>query len=170
MDVYFDWCFRNDAELFNGVLLLRSVVVFVVCRMKVIGIDPGKNTGIAIYDRETRKLTDVYSDCFWGAIFGIEQLDKIHEIIVITELPQSKTVWHKDANSRGAIERTAVNVGSVIREAELIIEYLGISKIQTVIQRPQGKVNAKQFKKITGWDRRTNQHGRDAGMLCYGFG
>lgn len=132
----------------------------------VIGIDPSKRTGIAIY--KEGDLTEVYTGDFWEAIRRVEEFNS-DGLIVIIELPGTKTVWHKQASNRGAIERTAVNVGSVIREAELIIEYLDRNKIQTIIQRLVGKVSADTFKRITKWDGRTSQHSRDAAMLCYKY-
>jgi hypothetical protein len=142
--------------------------------LKVIGIDPGKETGIAIFDTITGLLENVYSSTFWGAITAIdlliaESLPDKYELCAIVELPKNKSVWHKGAKYRGAIERTAVNVGSVIREAELIIDYLKNCNIKTITQHPQGKVDADYFKRITGWTGRTNSHSRDAGMLCWGF-
>lgn len=31
------------------------------------------------------------------------------------------------------------------------------------------KLDATKFKQITGWKERTNEHGRDAAMLCFGY-
>ena len=135
--------------------------------MLIIGIDPGKNTGIAIYDPTRKVLTEVYMAKFWDAVELMRGLSRQDTVVI--ELPASKHVHHDEAVNKGAIQRTGVNVGSVIRESELLIELAGILKLPCIIQRPGGKTKAKAFKKITGWTGRTNQHNRDAGMLCYGM-
>ena len=88
---------------------------------------------------------------------------------VTIELPATKHVWHDTATKKPAIQRTGFNVGGVYREAELLIEKAGRLKLPCIIQKPQGKIKADEFKKITGWTARTNQHERDAGMLCFGM-
>jgi hypothetical protein len=141
--------------------------------MKVIGIDAGKATGLAIYDTETGQFDNVYSTTFWGAISAIDVLiahsmPGKYELAAVVELPTTKAVWHK-AKSDGAKNRTAVNVGSVIREAELIVEYLENHGIRVIKQHPRGKVDAAYFKRVTGWHGATNSHSRDAGMMCFGM-
>ena len=131
--------------------------------MRAIGIDPGKHTGIAIF--ENGSLTKLYESDFWGCIDAINE----KECFVIVELSTTKHVWHNKATSKGAIQRTGVNVGSCLREAELIVEYLIKNNINYQTQRPKGKVNSDMFKKITGWTKRTNQHTRDAALLVYGI-
>jgi hypothetical protein len=141
--------------------------------MKYIGIDPGKSTGLAIYDTETGSFDNVYSTTFWGAIAAIDVLiahsmpDK-YELAAVVEVPKTKSVWHK-AESDGAKNRTAVNVGTVIDKAELIVEYLENHGIRVIKQHPRGKVDAAYFKRVTGWQGATNSHSRDAGMMCYGL-
>lgn len=141
--------------------------------MKYIGIDPGKATGLAIYDTETGQFDNVYSTTFWGAINAIDVLiaqsmTGKYELCAVVELPTTKAVWHK-AKSAGAKDRAAVNVGSVIREAELIVDYLKEQGIRVITQHPRGKVDADYFKRVTGWQGVTNSHSRDAGILCYGL-
>ena len=133
-----------------------------------IGIDPGKSTGFAVYHIQEEKLVRLETLSFWSA-FGqtlIYEPDNVSRVVI--ELPDSKHVWHKDANGTAAIQRQAVNVGSVLREAELLamgIENAGYN-VQTT--NPRGKVDAKRFKMITGWTGQSNQHERDAGLLCFG--
>ena len=131
---------------------------------KVIGIDPGKHTGFAI--AIDGKLTNLIETDFWGCIDLLAEHD---DAIVVIELPDTKHVWHDEAKTKGAIQKTAGNVRSCIEKAELTIAWLHRNNRNYVIQRPQGKINAEKFKRITGWAGQTNQHTRDAGMLCYGL-
>lgn len=135
-----------------------------------IGIDPGKQTGLAVYDRFEKRLEIVARTTFWEAIEFIAQNYPQSQVRrVVIELPKSKAVWHNKATARGAIQRTSVNVGSVIREAELLVEYFKRAGYEVITQHPKGKRTAHQVKKITGYQGRTNEHTRDAIMLCWGL-
>lgn len=131
---------------------------------KVIGIDPGRNTAVAIC--VDGKITDLITTDFWGAVDHLE----IHpDATVILELPTTKHVWHNGSTSKKAIQRTGVNVGSCIREAELLRDYLHRNNRQYKTVHPQGKIDKALFKRITGWGKSTNSHTRDAGMLCFNY-
>lgn len=130
----------------------------------VIGIDPGKTTGVALC--KYGKIVELKSTDFWGAI---EAFEDYSDAFVVIELPDTKHVWHNGSTNKKAIQRTGVNVGSCIREAELLIQYLIRNGRDYVIQKPLGKRTGDQFKNITGWAKQTNQHTRDAGLLAYGF-
>jgi hypothetical protein len=131
---------------------------------KVIGIDPGKHTGVAVC--YGGKITGLVETDFWGCV---DTLNENKDALVIIEKPHSKSVWHNQATSNKAIQRTGVNVGSALREAELLIDYMLREKIDHHVMHPRGKVDAKKFKMITGWQGRTNQHTRDAGLLAFGI-
>lgn len=133
--------------------------------MKIIGIDPGIKTGVAVYDKTLGRLVDVFITDFWGAYEYTK--DNQHDILiqkVIIEVPQTKFNWHKSQHST-----TSANVGGIYREANLLadgIEKLGIKVIR---QHPQGKTTHDQIKRLTGWNKPTNEHTRDAIMLCWGY-
>ena len=133
-------------------------------KMIIIGIDPGQTAGIAILDTESsEKLIDVFCSDFRGSIDFIKEAD-----VVVVELPNIQRVLHK-AKVLKANQKTALRVGMVLREAQLLIKFAGIHKIQCVIQSPRGKINAEAFKKLTGWNKPINQHSRDAGILAWGM-
>ncbi len=134
-----------------------------------IGIDPGKNTGFAVYDRENKSVARVDTFTFWSAIEELNArypVDDVHRLIV--ELPRSKHVWHNNSTAKKAIQRASVDVGGVLREGELLVEYGIRSGYAVLTQHPQGKRTAAQVKKITGYQGRTNSHTRDAIMLAWG--
>lgn len=133
----------------------------------LIGIDPGINTGFAVLWKKENRLIECRSTDFWGALQSAEEWGKNFEIKVIVEKPGTKAVWHQGAQSQAAKNRTAVNVGSVIREAELIIERMKILGIECHVVPPKGKVTSAHFRRVTGWNFQTNQHARDAAMLLY---
>lgn len=133
--------------------------------MIAIGIDPGKSTGIGVY--ENGCLTKLFCTDFWGCIDFINSYKD--RSVFILEKPRTKTVWNKRlSNTMSKCLITGVNVGFVIKESELICEYLRREKQTFALQHPSGKLSNDEFKRITKWDGRTNQHMRDAGMLCFG--
>lgn len=136
--------------------------------MYVIGIDPGKDTGVAVFCTERKKLIAVDSTDFWGAIKFVQEYDFSIIAEIIIEVPNSKHVWHKGAANARALQRQGANVGSVVREAELLAA--GFERFGYNVKRvqPRKKYDAETFAAWTGWDRQTNQHGRDAAMMCFG--
>lgn len=137
-----------------------------------IGLDGGIHTGMAVYNRASGTFDEIKETTFQAAIWEITE--KYQSAIIIVELPTNKHVWHKAGGNIAVVQRTAVNVGSVLRESQLLVDtldYIGRRKgcdyeIRTV--PPQGKVDAERFRKLTGHNGRINQHGRDAALLCYG--
>lgn len=135
----------------------------------VIGIDPGKNTGFAVYDRSKKRLVSL-----WTIDFGlaIRKLEANHSEIdhVRIERPKTKYVWQsvKRQDLRAAMN-IAFRVGMNQREAQLLISECRRRQFRVVEMNPQGKIDQQRFRMLTGWEGRTNEHIRDAGMLCYGF-
>lgn len=125
-----------------------------------IGIDPGKNTGYAEYIVETGELLLETID-FW-ACYNMLKLMPRRGVLVHIESPKTKHNWHASK-----CNTTSVNIGMAYREMELLAE--GIERLGFHVKRihPQGKVDAKRFRQITGYKGSTNQHVRDAGMLAY---
>lgn len=131
---------------------------------RVIGIDPGKNTGLAEYDGSWC----VFKTTFWGAVDEVLFFAP-EETAVIVELPRSKHVWHGKGQNSKAMARTGVNVGSVVREAELLAERFIAFGYTVVTVHPKGKTTASHVKALTGYEGRTNQHTRDAIMLAWSY-
>jgi hypothetical protein len=137
----------------------------------VIAIDPGVNTGIGIFSVTRNELVLCQSFSFWDAIETIEKWIKEYRDVVdfIVENPNNKAVWRNGKN-KPIQNRMARNVGSVLRDANLIIEYIQRKGYLVTNCHPVGKLDQKKFALITGWQEKTNQHGRDAGMMAFNHG
>lgn len=133
----------------------------------IIGIDTGVNTGYAIYDMRTKKLLTV-------------ETIKVHEAILrILALRNEQVklfVRFEDARLRkwfGNKGKEALQgAGSVKRDAKIMEDFLkdyGIPYEAVAPKNNKTKVNADYFGKLTGWNKRTSEHGRDAGLLIYGL-
>lgn len=140
--------------------------------MITIGIDPGVTTGIAVWDCEQRKLTHVKSMSILEAMKQVREAFAFHgsDCFVIVEDARKRKVYNfADARAeRGPGVREGV--GSIKRDSSIWEEFLTAEKIPHLLRSPRiTKIDAKRFELQTGWDRITNQHGRDAAMIVFGL-
>jgi hypothetical protein len=135
-----------------------------------IGIDVGAHTGVAVWD---------------GKTFGVVEsmplhraLDFVHQYAIAST--DSVTVVFEDARQRtwfpkmtAAKDRARLQgAGSVKRDSTIWEDALtdwGIPFVKKAPKDNMTKLPAETFAKITGWTKRTNEHGRDAAMLVYGM-
>lgn len=140
----------------------------------IIGIDPGIFTGVAVYNRDTKRIDFYKTMSFWECYeyaAGIRRSTVSANYQFIIETPNSKRPMYArkdDVTGANRRERVAANIGSNRREAVLLadgIELLGLSvKRVTPTKR---KITAKDLERITGISARTSQHVRDAVALCW---
>jgi len=141
--------------------------------MKYIGIDTGVNTGIAVWDTDSRSFDRI--DCA-----------KIHvamEIVKNTILANPLTpvvVRFEDARQRRWIPDThdirremgrRQGAGSVKRDSQIWEDFLSDNGIRFEMRAPRynhTKMSADAFRNLTKWPKRTNSHERDAAMLVFG--
>lgn len=129
-----------------------------------IGIDTGVNTGIA-----------VWAD---GALQRVESMTITKAMRVVAEYPASTTkLYIEDARLwigfKGKTKQTDARLqgaGSVKRDAKIWEDWCSENGYKAVFVKPMGnsaKKNAADFKRITKWQGKTNEHARDAGMLVF---
>ena len=140
-----------------------------------IGVDPGTHTGIAAWIPSKRILVMCESD----GIIGAQQ--------TILDFKAQKNVeieiWIEDARKAGRggkyasakaqknANSKAQGAGSVKRDSAIWEEFCKYHQIRYSKLAPNRritKLNKDQFALRTRWQGRTNEHGRDAGMLVYG--
>ena len=130
---------------------------------RYIGIDPGVNTGFAVWNREAKELQHVSTLMLHQAMALVEQLytedPDLQVIIEDARLVRFKT---SAARQQGA--------GSVKRDCKAWEDYLKAKGIPYQFTRPNKaitKYTADQFTRYTGYAGRTSSHARDAAMLVY---
>jgi len=134
----------------------------------VIGVDPGTHTGYAVYSVERRAFLEILTLTFWETFDMVTQYNPEWTKIVV-EVPSTKAVWQAmPKTGLRSLQRQAVNVGGVLREAELMADGLFNAGYLVIRAHPIGKTDKKRFQRVTGFMGRLNQHQRDAGMLCWG--
>lgn len=141
-----------------------------------IGIDPGTETGIAVYDRQTGQIVLAQTVDFWTLFLEVlkdyppDQTDVIVEDARLNKPTFAKEGdWHMNPDrfirKREKISR---NVGGVQIESRLIIQGLKARGYAVKPIRPSGeKWDARTCQRITGYTGRTSSHARDAIRFCY---
>jgi len=144
-----------------------------------LGIDPGVKTGLAVWNVEEQDFEALCTSDFW-AVYDEVMLHDTKEVVIIIEDPGriSKT-WHA-ASSKSVAAEIGRRVGANCEQARLLIErftelgytvhsYVPTGKTKRGGAWKKSKEAAKHFKDITGYEGRTNEHTRDAGMMVYGL-
>lgn len=131
----------------------------------IIGIDPGANTGIAYFVGGKLDRLQTISPCV------------IHEVLtgasrVIFE--DSRLISHvfTTTKNRASALKMARNVGEIDAWCKLIVSQCAAKGIPVHGISPKGKgakLNAEEFEKVTGWDKSSNQHERDAAMCAWAY-
>lgn len=142
--------------------------------MLYIGIDPGVNTGLAVWDDSRQKFVRVETLGIVTAMVELIEFLRYHgamdDCYIYIEDARQRTYLPRERNLseyRGKL----MGAGSVKRDCaiwEEFADYYGIP-IQLVPPRKGAtKWDADYFKKVTGWTGRTSNHARDAALLVFG--
>ena len=137
----------------------------------LIGIDAGKDTGMCFYNTDRKEVCDLKTTDFFGCIHELKMLKNLSVKVYIEDPNLNKPVFITETMKKKAVQvalRKAQNVGMNKREASLLIQWMKENGIDYETIRPtQKKLNDEQFRRITGYNKRSNQHVRDAAMLVY---
>ena len=131
-----------------------------------IGIDPGIVSGFAIWNKEGKKLEDVKSYKLHELFSIIKWTKERASIFVYIENPNT---WVQFRNTSPSPHQQQ-GAGGVKQTYKHIVEFLTDHNIEFVPTKLQGnmkKVKADYFKTLTGYQGKTNEHGRDAALLVF---
>lgn len=136
----------------------------------VIGIDPGVRTGIAVKDLRTGRLIEVVTEPIHRAFRRVWQWQGQGNIAVYVEDARQRK-WFNDAHLNPKEKRgLAMGAASVKRDCtawEDMLSDAGITYFLVAPKNNKTKLAPELFKKITGWERKSSVHSRDAAMLIY---
>jgi hypothetical protein len=132
----------------------------------VIGIDPGKNTGIAIKDIGKDKLIFMKTMMIHEAFdIVLKHIKESYILVEDAHLWNDKSAKNYNARAQGA--------GSIKRDCTIWKDFLKDHAAFFDMPRPMTKkvkdIKHKEFIAMTGWDGRTNEHNRVAGMMVWGY-
>lgn len=138
--------------------------------MILIGIDTGVKTGYA------HSIDGVLQEVSTQSILSAQ--DKVHKAFEEARLSDVEfVVCIEDVRKRTWVDRSIgkermKGVGSVTRDCSIWQEFCERYNIPHLLIAPANidtKRNSKDFKMITGWQGRTSEHARDAGMMIYKY-
>lgn len=130
-----------------------------------IGIDTGVNTGLAVW--QDNELKAVESMTITQAMSKIKaccppQMTKLYI--------EDARKWIGFNGKTAATQARLQGAGSVKRDAKIWEDWCIENGYEYVLVKPMGKglkKSAVEFKRITGWQGRTNEHSRDAAMIVF---
>ncbi|AXY60003.1 hypothetical protein [Acinetobacter sp. WCHAc010052] len=135
----------------------------------IIGIDPDlEKSGVAILGNTLELKNLNFAETV--ELFRTQQ-DLIRKVVIEAGWLNRKSNFHGNGKqSKSAGERIAKNVGENHATGKLLAEMAQSLGLAVVLVKPvRSKLNAEDFNKITGWQGRSNQEQRDAGMLIHGM-
>jgi len=139
-----------------------------------IGIDPGTNTGVAVWCSEHKRFDAIMS----GKIHIL--LDEVyvyhflkqaqgHKVFIFCENPNT-WVPMRGRMSQKEFDSRKKGAGSVMRDFAIWKDFCEDHDMEFVPKSIRGtkkKVDAAFFKKLTGWQKRTSKDSRDAAMMVF---
>lgn len=130
-----------------------------------IGIDCGVNTGFAVWD--------VGKKCYL-TIKSIPIHRALAEVVSAFKSEPNIKIFIEDARLRKWFGKNSTaklqGAGSIKRDSKIWEDFCKDLDIPYRLIAPKDnktKLTAQQFKAYTGWEKTTNEHSRDAGMLVF---
>jgi hypothetical protein len=135
--------------------------------LRLIGIDPGVNMGIAYWNTETMMFEKIASMKLYEVILALAAMP-VNDIKVYIEDPN--TFFGFKGTDRASHNARLQGAGSVKRSFSAIIEFIEDKNIRHERISLQGtlkKVTKQKFKMMTGYSGESNEHGRDAALMVF---
>jgi hypothetical protein len=134
----------------------------------IIGIDPGVNTGIAIWCNRSKMFISIKTMIAVLAERSIIYLDNNDYKILVRFEDARLRRWFGKEKGTDQLQ----GAGSIKRDCQRWEEFLTHYEIPFEEVAPKNnrtKMTADEFKRLTGWEGKTSNHARDAAMLIYGL-
>jgi len=137
-----------------------------------IGIDPGVNTGFALWDSEAKEFVTIETGKIHNIMFTVKKIcydtgEFINSIVVIEDARKRK-------HDKGLTPEKAQGAGSVKRDCKIWEDFLTELGIPFQLKAPNGKLNAfaqaknlKLWQSNCKWTKQTSEHARCAAMLVW---
>lgn len=140
-----------------------------------VGLDPGLETGMAVWDGASRSFLEVATLPLWQALervgtWAVQCKEQGAPLVVVFEDARKRT-WFPREKSNAEYRGRLMGAGAAKRDAKIWEEYLTAHEIAFEARKPQPgmtKWDADYWMRITGWTGRTSNHARDAALLVFG--
>lgn len=137
----------------------------------LIGLDPGKHTGIAIWDTETQDFARVDTMSIHKALLFVYEFQTLRDKTRVYFEDARQRRWLPKDTSSSEYRGHLMGAGSVKRDSVIWQDALTDWGIPFEMVPPRAgatKWDAATFARITGYKGRTSNHARDAALLVYG--
>ena len=109
---------------------------------------------------------------FLGAYWHVINNYQPYDCVIYVELTKNVHLFNRHFGAakgkQAMLNKIAMNAGGVVREAELLIAGLRLAGFTVVECTGTGKDwTDGLLRRITGYDKRSSQHARDAVSLCW---
>ncbi|MFW1748889.1 hypothetical protein ACG9XW_22220 [Acinetobacter guillouiae] len=133
----------------------------------IIGIDPDlEKSGVAVLGQSFELKNLTFAETV--ELFRSHQ-DQIKKVVIEAGWMNKKSNF-RGGHSKRVSEQISRRVGLNHATGILLVEMAKSFGLAVVEVRPtKTKKNSEEFNRITGWQGRTNQEQRDAGMLIWGM-
>ena len=138
-----------------------------------IGLDPGTAGRVGFAVSQGDQLLRVESLSFWEVIAAIASYPPSESLTVRVEDARSLPIYQRNRRSNPRVMGTiGRGVGKIDATTALLIEWLQLHgyRVECVEPDRRGKWDAETFRRVTGWQGRTNEHARDAGKMAWARG
>jgi hypothetical protein len=135
-----------------------------------LGIDPGVNTGLALWDSNAKAFTDIQTVKIHTALDYVKNLSELlkENLLVIVEDAR------KRKHDRGLTDEKKQGAGSIKRDCKIWEDFLTEKMVRFRLTAPNGRLNSlaessklKIWTANTRWEKRTSEHARCAAMLVW---
>ena len=136
-----------------------------------VGIDPGVNTGLAVWDTAARAFLDIRCSGIVDAMEYLRQLQAERQISLVVFEDARQRKWIPRERNESQYRGRLMGAGSVKRDATVWQEFCEDNGIPFTARAPQKgmtKWSPQSFASVTGWTGRTSEHARDAALLVFG--
>lgn len=131
--------------------------------MLFIGIDAGTHTGYAEWDG--KEFTFIKTLPIHLALERVTKQASEQEVVVVLEDARLRKWYGARSNAK------MQGAGSIKRDCSIWEDFCKEKKIRLLKVHPlkgMTKLSEESFRYITGYEGKTSEHSRDAGMLVYG--
>lgn len=134
------------------------------------GIDPGVNTGVAMWKDGELKVVETVGiiRAMCRVLAAWEASDD--DVTVVFEDARQRQ-WLPRERSASEYRGKLMGAGSVKRDCDIWEEFCNVYGIKFIAQPPRAgatKWDAETFRNVTGYTGRTSNHARDAAILVFG--
>lgn len=138
-----------------------------------IGIDPGVNTGFAVWCTSLRSFLFVSRSSILEVMEIVHAFSQMESMTVFVRIEDARQRrWIPKQKNEKAERGRNRGAGSVMRDCQIWEEFCkkhGIAYEMVAPKNNKTKMSAAYFKSISGFGGKTNEHGRDAAALVIGM-